>query len=68
MIHFNVKNSKSRLVNLKCVTYAQPIPLSLSPSEFLLLGHVYIDAKELHYTSAKVIPLESLLSKRKQSP
>ena len=29
MVHSNIKNAKSELVNLKFVTYAQPIPLSL---------------------------------------
>ena len=28
MVHFNIKRQNLELVNLKCVTYAQPIPLS----------------------------------------
>ena len=30
MVHFNIKTVNPELVNLKCVTYAYPIPLSLS--------------------------------------
>ena len=30
MVHFNIKTQNLELVNLKCVTYAQIIPLSLT--------------------------------------
>ena len=29
IVHFNIKTQNLELVNLKCVTYAQPTPLSL---------------------------------------
>ena len=29
MVHFYIKTQNLELVNVKCVTYAQPIPLSL---------------------------------------
>ena len=34
MVHFNTKPTKSKLGYLKCVTYAQPIPLSLMQTSF----------------------------------
>ena len=30
MVHFDIKTQNLELDNLKCVTYAQPIPLSLT--------------------------------------
>ena len=39
MVHFNIKTQNLELVNLKCVTYAQTIHLSLTESKYL--QHMY---------------------------
>ena len=37
MVHFNIKKMENpELVNLKCVTYAQPIPLPLAAWKYKL--------------------------------
>ena len=35
-----LKNAKLELVNLKCLTYAQPIPLPLSVHNWVLFAHI----------------------------
>ena len=41
MIYSNTKDAKSRNVNLKCVTYALPIPLPLRGWTTRNVGHFY---------------------------
>ena len=46
MVNCNLKMHNPELVNLKCVTYAQPIPLSLIVHDtFVLMTNRHMNAK-----------------------
>ena len=54
MVHFNLKMQNPELVNLKCVTYIQPIPLSLMLTISVRQYHSYfLKIKYMAYSASK---------------